>query len=183
MMIGGGDFVKEKSDDYSSGGRASFRDIPSDRASTIEKIYMQVLNRKPSSRELSYYKYSMVEEEEIRIKLLDSDEHKKLLEDARRLPGIEDQLKNSELTIKKSNQKIQDLDQQIQENSILLNERNRVIVDLRSELQNPYNLPSQIQKYEDGFDVYTKNRSHTQSDEKKKGILELLREFFNLLIK
>jgi len=182
-MIGGGDFVKEKNDDYSSGSGPSFRDIPSDRTPIIEKIYLQVLNRKPSSRELSYYKYSMVDEDEIRNKLLDSDEHKKLLEDARELPGVKDQLKNSELAVRKGTQKVQDLELQIQEDSVLLNERNRVIADLRSELQNPYNLPSQIQKYEDGFDVYTTSRTHSDVSEKKKGFIEILKEFLNLLVK
>ncbi len=182
-MKNGEDFFKDKNDDYSSGGRPSFRSVSPDRIPVIEAIYREVLGRKPSSRELSYYKYSNINEEEIRSKLLKSEEHQKLIDDAKKVPGLEDQQRNLELIEKRLTQRIEDLQKQISESKILLDEKNNIILGLRDELRNPYDLPQQTQRYEEGFDVYrVAGRTHTEEIEKK-SISDLIKEFFNLLLK
>ncbi|HOK59900.1 MAG TPA: hypothetical protein PK432_02870, partial [Candidatus Dojkabacteria bacterium] len=95
-MQTGEDYFKDTTDDFSSGG-GSFRSIRSsktDRTDAIEKIFMDVLGRKPSSREMAYYKYSPIKEEDIITKLISSDEHKKIVESALKLPGVQEELKN-----------------------------------------------------------------------------------------
>ncbi len=184
MINGGEDFFKDKNDDYSSGGRrSSMRDFPSDRVPMIEKIFQEVLGRKPSSRELSYYKYGAMSEDDIRIKLLASDEHKKLLEDASKLSGVEEQLKNCQLNEKRLTQKIEDLNNQIAEGHILLSEKNSIISELREQVNNPYNLEERIERYEEGFDLYSTPKIVTRDIPKLKSFKELLKELVNMLIK
>jgi len=184
MITGGEDFLKDKNDDYSSsGGRSSMRDFPSDRVPMIENIFQEVLGRKPSSRELSYYKYGSFSEHDIRIKLLTSDEHKKVLEDAAKLSGVEEQLRNVQLNEKKLTQKIEDLDNQIAEEHILLSEKNSIISELREQVKNPYNLEERVERYEEGFDVYSTPKVQSQEIPKEKSFKELLKEFFKMLVK
>lgn len=183
MVQGGEDFFKDKNDDYSSSSKGSFRNMPPDRSPMIEKIYNEVLGRKPSSRELSYYKYSAMSEDEIRIKLLQSDEHTSTLEDAKRLKGVEDELRNSQLNEKRLIQRIDDLGKQIDEGQILLDEKSSIISQLREQLQNPYNLPSQTQKYEEGFDVYRTVKRPVSYTAERKSFADIVRDFFNILLK
>ena len=80
-MQTGEDYFKDTTDDFSSGGGSSRSIKPSktDRTDAIEKIFMDVLGRKPSSREMAYYKYSPIKEDDIVAKLISSDEHKKII--------------------------------------------------------------------------------------------------------
>ena len=71
-MPKGEDLFKEQNDAFGGGGGGSFSDSPSDKIPMIEKVFKEVLGRKPSSRELAYYKYGILKENEIRVKLLKS---------------------------------------------------------------------------------------------------------------
>ncbi|MDX9738996.1 MAG: hypothetical protein RBT33_01355 [Candidatus Dojkabacteria bacterium] len=183
MIKGGEDFFKDKNDDYSSNSGGSFRGIPSSRIPMIEQIYELILGRKPSSRENAYYKYSPLSEDEIRIKLLESQEHKDIIEDAQRIKGVENELRSSQINEKKLAQQVVDLGKQIDESQMLLNERNNIIIELREQLQNPYNLPSQIQKYEEGFDVYGTVRAKERNEIEKKSVMDILKNIFNMIVK
>lgn len=183
MINGGEDFFKDKNDDYTSNSGSSLRGIPSTKVPMIEKMYELILGRKPSSRETAYYKYSPLNEDEIRIKLLESQEHKNIIEDAQRIKGLENELKGSQINEKKLTQQVIDLGKQIDEDHLLLNEKSSLILELREELQNPYNLPSQVQKYEEGFDVYRSVRAKENGSEEKKSFMDILKNLFNMLIK
>lgn len=184
MLSAGEDFFKDKSDDFSSGGRrSSFTDLSSDRIPMIEKIYQEVLGRKPSSREISFYKYGSVREEEIRAKLLKSDEHLKILEDAKKVPTLEEQVRNLQLVEKKLVQKGQDLGQQIDEVQVLLNEKNSIIQQLREEVKNPYNLNDQLRRYEEGFDIYSTGRREVQVVKERQSFIDFVKELLNMIIK
>jgi hypothetical protein len=184
MIKGGEDFFKDKSDDFSSGAkRSSFRNFGSDNIPAIEKIFQEVLGRKPSSREASYYKYSTISEEELRTKLLSSDEHIKILEDASKLSNIEDELRNSQLNEKRLTQRVQDFDSQIAETNILLSEKNRIIEELREKEKNPYNFADHSRRYEEGFDIYSTPKVAEEKINSRKTFKDLLKEFLDLLIK
>lgn len=183
MIKGGEDFFKDKNDDYSSNSGGSLRGVPSSRVPIIEQMYELILGRKPSSRESAYYKYSPLSEEEVRIKLLESQEHKDIIEDAQRIKGLENELKGSQIGEKKLSQQVVDLGKQIDESQMLLNEKSNIILELREQLQNPYNLPSQVQKYEEGFDEYLTVRAKERGEVGKKSIMETLKDIFNMLIK
>lgn len=112
---------------------------PKDRVPMIEEVFKLVLNRKPSSRELSYYKYGNQNREEIIEKLLENDEHKEALEDYKELPTVQDQLKKSENQVKRLNQRIEDSKEESIQLKNLLNEKNKEIAILRREKEDPYN--------------------------------------------
>lgn len=182
-MNGGEDFFKDKNDDFSSGAkRSSLKSLQQNRVPFIERTFMEVLGRKPSSRELSYYKYSALSEDEICIKLVSSDEHTKIIEDAFKLPGTLDQLRDSQLNEKRLTQKINDLDNQIAETNILLSEKNKIIDELREKSKNPYNLVEYSNRYEEGFDIYTAPNGVNKKIEKR-SFKDLLKEFLDLIIK
>ena len=182
-MLKGEDFFKDKNDEFTGGGGKPFSSPSPERVSMIEKIFKNVLGRKPSSRELAYYKYGVMKEEEICLKLLNSDEHKKLLEDAKRLPNIEDELRDLRISERKVTQSREDLKSEILSSQNLLNEKNSIIRDLRESINNPYDLPSEVEKYEEGFDVFNSQRETSRNVEKRKSLRSILKEIVNLLFK
>lgn len=184
MIQGGEDFFKDSTDDFSSGAKRSLRGFATEKSDNLENLFMLILGRKPSSRESAYYKYAALEERDIIKKLLESQEHSKILESASKLPGIQDQLRNLEITEKKLIQKIEDLEKEIAEGRILLEEKNSTIKELREEVMNPYNLSDHTKKYEEGFDVYTpvKKSNHTL-DTQRASFRETVREILDMLFK
>ncbi len=184
MVSIGEDAFKDKNDDFSSNsGRSTFRDFSPEKASIVENIFKEVLGRKPSSRELSYYKYSTLLDDEIRVKLLTSEEHKKILENSSKLPNVENQLRDSQLNEKRLVQKITDFNEQMSETNILLTEKNREIEGLREELKNPYNLVNRSDRYEEGFDIYSTPHVAEKNIVEKRSIKDILKELLDFLIK
>lgn len=181
-MPKGEDFFKEQNDEFSGGGGRSFSGSPSERTPMIEKVFKEVLGRKPSSRELAYYKYGILKEDEIRVKLLKSDEHKNLIKDAKRVPNLEEEVKNLKVSEKKLIQNSEDLKGEMINAQTLLDEKNLLIKDLRGKVSNPYDLPSHVEKYEEGFDVYSAKRVNT-STTSKRSLYSILEEIVNILFK
>lgn len=183
-MLAREDFIKEKSDDFSSGGSiSSFGNIQVDRVPMIEKVFKEVLGRKPSSRELAYYKYGVIKEDGIRSKLIKSQEHKDLIDSALKLPGVENELKSVRVSEKKLGQKVEDIRLEIVESEKLLNEKNFLIKELREKVSNPYDFPSKIEKYEEGFDVYSSRERTGVTIEKKKSFKDVIKDIFEILFK
>jgi chromosome segregation ATPase len=115
------------------------RSAPKDRVPMIKEVFEIVLNREPSSRELSFYKYGVQEREEIIEKLINDKEHKEALEKAKESPQIEENLKNAQHQVKKLNQRIEDIEEETQQIKNLLDEKNKEIAILRREKEDPYN--------------------------------------------
>lgn len=178
-MLNSEDFFKDKSDDFSSGGSSFSSNSPSERVDMIEEVFLKVLGRKPTSRELSFYKYGVTTEEEITEKLLTGDEHKKIIEDAKKLPNIEDELKDTKIDIKKLNQKVKDVAEENMEQRKLLEEKNRIIESLREDLKNPYNLPSNIERYEEGFDTYRRGVESPKTETFSEKVRNILDQILN----
>ena len=182
-MLKGEDFFKDKNDEFSGGGGSSFSSSLTERVLMIEKIFKVVLGRKPSSREIAYYKYGGMKEQEIYLKLLKSDEHKKILEDAKKLPNIEDELRDLRISERKIMQSREDLKSEILSSQGLLDEKNLIIRDLRDSINNPYDLPSQVEKFEEGFDIFNSQREVYRESKERKGLGNILREIVNLLFR
>jgi hypothetical protein len=183
MLKVGEDIFRDSNDDFSKGVRPSFNPGPSERTPMIEDVYLEVLGRKPSTRELSFYKYGAMNEADIRLKLLRSDEHVKMLEDAKKLPNVENELRNSKASERRLTQKIEDIGNEIVQSKILLDEKNVIIQELRENLNNPYDIPHQVQKYEEGFDVYQTSRKVAHTSNGKKTVLDSIKEIISILIK
>lgn len=181
----GEDFFKDINDDFSKGGSSSGFSNPSiDRVPMIEEIFEEVFGRKPSSREIAYYKYGVLKEDAIRKKLVKSEEHKKIVEKAKSLPGLESDLKNTKVSERKLQQKLEDVNQEIIESQKLLNERNILIKELRERVSNPYDFPTLSERYEEGFDMYERDRRNTfKSVNKKKSFKDVLIDIVELFFK
>ncbi len=184
-MLMGEDFFKDTTDEFSKGGSSqSFGGSQIDRVPMIEEIFEEVLGRKPSSREVAYYKYGVLKEDAIRKKLIKSDEHKDIVEKAKTLPNIENDLKNTRVSERKLQQKLEDVNQEISEAQKLLNERNMLIKELRERVSNPYDFPTLSERYEEGFDMYERDRRETfESKSKKRGFKERFIEIVEVLFK
>jgi hypothetical protein len=132
----------DKTDDYAKGGGSGFSFFDSedrgDKSEEIEKIYDMVLGRKPTSRELSYYRYATTKKDEIVKKLLKSDEHKNLVQKGKEFPELEEREKLGQSTIIKLKHSIEDQQEEFSEMKALLQEKNREISTLREEKNIPY---------------------------------------------
>ncbi len=183
-MLQGEDFFKDTSDDFSKGGSSSsFGGIPTERVPMIEKVFLEVLGRKPSSRELAYYKYGVMKEDGIRTKLLKSEEHKKVVDSASKLPSVENELKSVRLSEIKLQRKIEDINLEMIQSQKLLDEKNLLIKELRESVSNPYDLPSEVEKFEEGFDVYTPKERVGTTSLKKRTFKDVLIEIIDIIFK
>lgn len=133
----------DDTDDFSKGGGTSglpTRKIkPSIKKSPlVKKLYKLVLGREPSSREMAYYKYTSAKKEDILKKLLEGDEHKEILEKAKKYPELKE--KNSKLksTVLKLKSRAKDNTNEYEELKRLLREKNETIGKLREEKIVPY---------------------------------------------
>ncbi len=150
-----GDFDKSKNDEYAS---------PKERIPMIKETFQLVLNREPSSRELSFYKYGIQSKEEIIDKLLSEDEHTQSLEKAKEFSNMEDRAKNAEHKVKKLNQNIEDMQKEEVQFKSLLAEKNREIAILRRETSDPYNFThSQALRYIQDLTATSRDNNNTQS--------------------
>ncbi len=115
------------------------KSAPSDRIEMVKELFQLILNREPSSRELSFYKYGVQEKEEIIDKLLNDKEHEQLLEKAKDFPELEDRTKEAEHKVLQLKQKTKDMKEELVQTKDLLDEKNREIAILRREKNDPYN--------------------------------------------
>lgn len=100
----------------------------------IEAVFQEVLLRKPDTRDINYYKYSTLSEEEIRKQLISGNEHKRLIEDGRDYKKVKDRAVQSETRVKMLEGQIKDQVEEFKELTILLKEKNAHIQKLRQDL-------------------------------------------------
>ena len=149
------DFNKSNDEEYSS---------PKERIPMIKEVFQLVLNREPSSRELSFYKYGIQGKQEITDKLLSEDEHKDALERSKEFSNMEDRAKNAEHKVKKLNQNIEDYGKEEIQLKSLLAQKNREIAILRRETSDPYNFThSQALKYIQDMTSTSRENTNSQS--------------------
>ncbi|MCK9368457.1 hypothetical protein M0R04_00555 [Candidatus Dojkabacteria bacterium] len=131
-------------------GQQAKRQSPQERLSMIEKIYADVLGRKPDTRDINYYKYSTLSEEEIREQLLSGNEHKQLIGDGREYKKVKDRALQAETRVKLLEGQIRDQVEEFRQLTNLLNEKNSHIKQLREKVNlvfntNPFNSEPQNQ--------------------------------------
>jgi len=122
-------------------GSQNKRLTPEERVTMIEKVYQEVLGRKPDSKDISYYKYSTLSEDEIRKQLLEGKEHKELLENGREFKSMKERCESSEVRVKILEGQMRDQLEEFKKLGELLREKNRYIQFLRQKDNNPYGLP------------------------------------------
>lgn len=123
---------------------------PSERIPMIKEVFELVLGREPSTREISFYKYGIQSKEEIIQKLLEGDDHKRILEKAKEYNTLDDRAKDAELTVVRLKQKIDDNGDEYVNLRELLVEKNKEIEDLRTKVDSPFDTknPASFEKDE-----------------------------------
>lgn len=133
----------DDTDDFSKGGASGGSPYSMGRPSikkspAVKKLYKQILGREPSSREMAFYKYSNAKKEDIIEKLITSDEHKEIIEKAKKYPSLSSKNKKLKSTVLKLKSKIEDNVVEQKELKKLLEEKNETIKSLRSSKNVPY---------------------------------------------
>lgn len=146
-----------------------------DRESIIKTIYKLVLGREPSSREISYYKYSTLKDGEIVKKLLDSEEHETTISNGTKYSNLIQESKKLKYSAIKVKSLLEDKEKEIEELKKLLTEKNNTIRELRTNKSEPYLTNTKILE-ESNKTVYTNSYTakHTEEESLLDRLLNLL---------
>ena len=110
-----------------------------DREDFTKSSFQKILGREPSSREMSFYKYGEMEEDSIFKELLDSEEHKKLIEEAKESKSLNNKVNELNSNIEKLKSLIDGKAKEYRDLLALLDEKNTEIKRLRETEKNIYN--------------------------------------------
>jgi len=111
---------------------------PAERVQMIEKVYEEVLGRKPDTRDINYYKYSTLDESAIRLELLQGKEHKELIKNGAAFKDMSKRTEVAETRVKMLEAKLADHSEEFIALRQLLEEKNKVIKVLRRQCQSPF---------------------------------------------
>lgn len=112
------------------------RQTPEERVQMINKIYSEILGREPDTRDINYYKYSTLNEDQIKKQLLTSAEHKDLIKKGREYDQLKNQTDQAKTQTKMLEGQIKDQIEEFKQLNILLKEKNSYIQQLREKTEN-----------------------------------------------
>lgn len=118
--------------DDPSAGKTEKRMTPEERVQMIERIYNEIFQRSPDTRDINYYKYSTLSEDQIRRQLTASAEHTDMIKKGREYEGIKEHAEQLESRVNMLESQIKDHVEEFRELSNLLQEKNRLIQQLRA---------------------------------------------------
>lgn len=119
--------------------QAEKRMTPEERVKMIERIYNEIFQRSPDTRDINYYKYSTLSEDQIRRQLTASAEHTDIIKKGREYNGIKEHAEQLESRVRMLEGQIKDHVEEFRELSNLLQEKNHLIQQLRAN--NSHSLP------------------------------------------
>ncbi len=114
------------------------RMTPEERIQMIEKVYDEVLCRKPDTRDINYYKYSTLGEEQIRNQLIASSEHKDLLKKGQEHKKLKEEVDQLQTKNRMLENQVKDQFQEFKELNLLLQEKNNFIQRIRNGQEKIY---------------------------------------------
>lgn len=106
----------------------------SQKTESIKKIYKEILGKEPTNRDLSYYRFSPMTEDEIREQVLKGEEHKSLIKKGREYDDIKDDMEDYKVKVKRLEKKLEDNLEEFKEINDLLKEKNKYIRQLREKI-------------------------------------------------
>lgn len=107
---------------------------PQERVTMIENAFNEILSRKPDTRDINYYKYSTLSEDEIKKQLITGNEHKQLLLDGRDYKKLKERALQAETRVKVLEGQIRDQVEEFRQLTDLLKEKNKYIQEIRERL-------------------------------------------------
>lgn len=130
----------DDTDSFSKGGASgSFSfSTPTIKNTELKEIYMLVLGREPSSREMAQQKYSPTKRNDLIVKLVESDEHSKVLDRSKEHPTLKDDLSGAKSKILKLKTLVSDQESEFLELKRLILEKNSMIESLRENKDVPF---------------------------------------------
>lgn len=139
----------DSTDNFAKGGGASNRSQLSLDGMVLEDKNIQsafkiVLNRKPSTREIAYYRISRMPKNEIMLKLLAGQEHKDLVQNGKKYPEAIQETKDLQQNILKLKSEYQSRVVELEDLNKLLKEKNSLITELRGDKKQPYLVDAKI---------------------------------------
>ena len=164
----------DDTDDFSKGGATSQLSFEPSvvKVPAIKEIFELVLGREPSSREMSYYKYSTLKKEQIVKKLLEGEEHKNILEKVKKFPELKEENKQYLSTILKLKSALDDKENEFLELRRLLVEKNNSIEHLRENKSIPFLTNEKI--LQENNQHYSVSREGGVEKKKQEGFLDRL---------
>lgn len=126
-----------------SNQKSTTRLSPEERVQMIERLYEEILGRKAETKDINYYKFSTLNEDEIRKQLLTGKEHKELLANGNEYKSLKERCDEAENQVRLLEAQIKDQIIEFQKLAELLKSKNRYIQELRKEANNPYNIPEE----------------------------------------
>ncbi len=175
----------DNTDSYAKGGSSGISlfgmDEKESKNGEIEKVYELVLGRKPTSRELAYYRYSTVKKDDVLKKLLKGEEHKDIVEKGRKYGDLETETKLGQSTILKLKHNIEDQIGEISEMKSMLDQKNREIAMLRDEKRIPFVTQSFLEGKGSIYYANTERDGKNEIVSKPSSWLDKLAEFIKKL--
>ena len=126
---------------FSRGGKSNVRLSPEERVQMIERLFQEILGRKAETKDINYYKFSTLSEDEIRKQLITGKEHKELLANGNEFKPLKERCDDAENRVRMLEAQIKDQIIEFQKLAELLKSKNRYIQELRQQANNPYNIP------------------------------------------
>lgn len=105
---------------------------PEERVEMIEKVYKEVLCRKPDTRDINYYKYSTLGEDQIKKQLMSSAEFKEMMTKGREYTKLKEHADQLETRVRMLESQIKDQVAEFRELTNLLQEKNRHLQMMRN---------------------------------------------------
>lgn len=122
---------------YASGQTMGQRQLPrqltpEERITMIESVYEEILCRKPDTRDINYYKYSTLNDDQIKKQLIASAEHKEMMGKGREYTKLKDHAEQLETRVRMLEVQIKDQVEEFRELANLLQEKNRHLELMRA---------------------------------------------------
>ena len=151
---------------------SDIRQTLKEREKYITKVFEKVLKREPSSREMSYYKYGEMEEDEILKELLEGDEHSKLIKEAKESKNLKNKVSELENNIERLKDLIDGKAKEYKELTSLLEEKNTEIKKLRETEKNIYNqnMEMRVKDVEEILPEYSFEYDHHRNEPSPKKV-------------
>lgn len=131
----------DNTDNYTKGGgRANSMSfdgmIEADK--NVLYAFRLVLGRKPSTREIAYYRISRMEKNDILLKLISGTEHKELVKNAKKFPELSKENSQLKSNILKLKSEYESRVKEYEDLNKLLKEKNNTITELRNTKSKPF---------------------------------------------
>jgi hypothetical protein len=119
----------------------SLSKMPEDqRREVISRLFKLVIGKEPQEKDFNYYRFSALSEDGLIRNLLNTQDHKKMIDQSSQFGQIQTSQKDMELKVKSLEMHLASLQQELKTLQEILAEKNKYIQNLRATLQPSQNI-------------------------------------------